>query len=300
MRTNNTLPLIASVIAALIWGLWWIPIRALETAGLPGPWPGIVMILATLPALGAVLIVTRTPLRLDMVSLCGALCIGMAITLYSTALTHTTIVRAVLLFYLAPGWSLAIECLTQGRRLKAINLAALLLALAGIFFAFRGDFGASGWRGGDVMALASGALWAIGAALVFSTRTAPIAALAFVSCAMAGLVGLFYAALTGTPAPVPTVLANSGHALIAGTLYVAPILLATLWGARRLGATTLTFILTGEIVAGVVSVAILENEPFGWPEILGTTLIICATLIEVIQPKGARYSAASTPRNPPD
>ena len=288
MRQSNTLPLIASVLAALIWGIWWIPIRALAEGGLPGPWPGIAMILAAMPALAMLIAVTRTRMSLSLKAFLGAAAIGVAITLYSTALTNTTVVRAVLLFYLAPGWSLAIECLTQGRRFRVINLVALMLAMVGILFVFRGDFSLTQWRSGDVMALASGALWAVGAALVFSTRHTPILTLAFVSCGFAALVGLAAVAFTAQAIPFEALWSNASDAALGGMLYVAPILLATLWGARRLGATTLTFILTGEIVAGVASVAILENEPFGLPEIFGTALIISATLIEVIQPQSQR------------
>lgn len=285
MPQSNTLPLIASILAALIWGIWWIPIRALAGEGLTGPWPGIAMIVAALPALGLLMMVTRTRFTLSLHAFLGAAAIGIAITLYSTALTNTTIVRAVLLFYLAPGWSLAIECLTQGRRFRPVNLLALVLALIGILFVFRGDFGIAEWRSGDAMALASGALWAVGAALVFTTRQSPVLTLAFVSCGFAAIVGIAAALVMGDPVPMAALRSLAPDAALGGVLYVAPILLATLWGARRLGATTLTFILTGEIVAGVASVAILENEPFGWPEVLGTTLIICATLIEIIQPK---------------
>ena len=34
-------PVIAVAVAALLWGLWWLPLRSLETAGLSGDWVSV-------------------------------------------------------------------------------------------------------------------------------------------------------------------------------------------------------------------------------------------------------------------
>ena len=39
-----------TLVASLLWGVWWIPIRWLESGGLPGVWASLAMGLAALPA----------------------------------------------------------------------------------------------------------------------------------------------------------------------------------------------------------------------------------------------------------
>ena len=285
MRSAPTLPLLAAILSAFLWGLWWIPIRGLHDMGMSGPWAGVAMVAGALPALILFQLLAKNRVRPNRYGIAGAILVGFAVTLYSTSLASTTIIRAVLLFYLAPAWTLAIDCIWFGRRFRALNALAIALALVGIACVFRGDFGDDAWRWGDVMALTSGACWAGGAALIFANPRSSIATLSLLSCSVAVLVGVV-AAVIAQPLPPPHVFTDTAvNAIAGGLIYVAPIMLATLWGARRLGATTVTFLLSGEILVGVASVAILENEPFGWPEVIGTALIITATLIEVFQPR---------------
>ena len=72
----------------------------------------------------------------------------------------------------------------------------------------------------------------------------------------------------------------------AGAVYVLPIMIMTLWSARRLAPTTLTFLLSAEIVSGVASSAVLLDEPFGAMQLLGTVLIVFAAMSEVMSGKG--------------
>jgi drug/metabolite transporter (DMT)-like permease len=65
------------------------------------------------------------------------------------------------------------------------------------------------------------------------------------------------------------------------------VLLVTLWAAQRLAPAAMSFLLTAEIVAGVVSGAVLLAEPFGWPEAAGAGLIILGALVEAGAPVGA-------------
>ena len=101
-------PVLLALVAAVMWGLWWAPIRLLEETGLPGAWPGIAMNLGALPLLAVVVVLWSGKGRLTARALTGAALVGVAVTLYASALTLTDVVRAVLLFYLAPAWSTAI------------------------------------------------------------------------------------------------------------------------------------------------------------------------------------------------
>jgi drug/metabolite transporter (DMT)-like permease len=212
--------------------------------------------------------------------------VGSAMMLYSVAVTETTVVRAILLFYLAPAWAITLECLFLGRRFHAINAVAFALAAIGILLIFRGDISFANWSFGDVLALASGLCWAIGSTLVFSGKDVGARTIGLFGCTGALTLGLLFLISSGTSIPNPDFPAQTAGLLtLSGTLYIAPVLIATLWSARRLNPTTLSFLLTGEIISGVASSAAFLSEPFGWPETIGSCVVIGAALVDILSPK---------------
>lgn len=286
MTHHPNLPLWLAFASALLWGLWWIPVRALETAGLNGAWAGTAMFAGAIPALVILFLTSKRPFTLEPRVILSGVMVGGAMMLYSVAVTETTVVRAILLFYLAPAWAITLECLFLGRKFRPINAAAFALAAIGIALIFRGDISVANWSFGDVLALLSGICWAIGSTLVFSGKDVGARTIALFGCTGALTIGLLMLALTGASVPAPSNPTNTAGLLtLSGTLYIAPVLIATLWSARRLNPTTLSFLLTGEIISGVASSAAFLNEPFGWPEAVGSCVIISAALVDIISPK---------------
>ena len=66
----------------------------------------------------------------------------------------------------------------------------------------------------------------------------------------------------------------------------------TLWAAQRISPALLTFLLSAEILTGVISGAVLLDEPFGMLQALGTVMIILAAVSEVF--KGLRAAPAKS------
>jgi drug/metabolite transporter (DMT)-like permease len=284
-----------TLISAVAWGLWWIPIRALEQAGVEGLWASLAMCVGMLPALGW--IARRDPAGSPR-AMGGAVLIGAAMMLYGAALAFTDIVRAVLLFYLAPAWSTAIECLFLGRRWTRWSALALGLSFFGVATIFRFEVSVDGWSVGDTAAALSGLAWSAGAALVFTAPEAgaPGRWRMLTLAAACGAVGCgALAAFAGGPAagaaPSLSALPAAILGMVFGALYLAPTLGVALWGALRLPPATMSFLLTAEIVAGVASSALLLDERFGLPEALGAVLVASAALLESLAPRGA-----ATPR----
>ncbi len=283
-------PVALATLAALLWGVWWIPIRYLESLGLHGAWPGLVMNLgAFLPALAWVLI-RGGVLRLDGQAVAGAAFIGLAVTTYSTALNHTDVVRAILLFYLAPVWSKILERTFLGMPWRWTSTVALVAALSGAYLVLGGRVRLDALNFGDVLALVSGVAWAGGAALTFSGRSANTISMVTVTALFSVLIAVPFALASG--------MAESGRDLGlavtagigGGMIYVLPTMILTLWSARRLAPATLTFLLTAEIVSGVVSSAVLLDEPFGVMQMTGTVLIVFAAMGEILSGKGQHAS----------
>jgi len=281
--------ILLTLVASLMWGLWWVPIRLFEGAGLSGVWASFALSAGALPVLGA--LAWRARGRLNGPQLAGAFLIGTAVMLYGSALTFTDVVRAVLLFYLAPAWSTAIECLFFGRRWGARSALALGLSFAGVATIFRFEIQLDGFNLGDMAALVSGMMWSAGAAIVFTQPDGKPAPLAFGACLGATLASALVLVIGGEAAgsaaawqPGETALLSAGL----GLLYVAPILFVTLWGAQRLAPATMSFLLTAEIVSGIGSSALFLDEPFGAPEAIGAVLVAAGALTETLAPPPRR------------
>ena len=244
------------------------------------------MVSGALPLLLVLFFTGQRNAKLDARAILSGVLIGSTMILYSAAITETTVLRAVLLFYLTPAWSILIECVFLGRKFTRWNALAFALAATGILLIFRGQIALDHWNIGDVMAFASGITWAAGCSLVFTGPDIGARSLSLFGAAGAAIVGIALSLLTGTPTPTEVNISYSAVlSLGTGTLYIGPGLIATLWSARRLTPTTLSFLLTGEIITGIASSALFLSEPFGWPEITGSVIIVCAALVEVVSPK---------------
>ncbi|RMF37967.1 MAG: DMT family transporter, partial [Alphaproteobacteria bacterium] len=276
---TRILPLLLGLFAAVLWGLWWLPVRGLEAAGLTGLAAVTAMCLGALPALAPAALRRGGDWPRGR-SGAGALFMGVAVILYGYGLTVNEVVRTILFFYLAPAWSIAIELLFFGRRWYWRSGLALVLSLSGLVVIQRGEIGLAAFGLGDLVALGAGLAWSIGSAMVFSAPSGTASRLTLIATASAFAGGVAVLSLTDG---LPEISGRAaGLALLWGTIFTAPVLLATIWGALRLGPATLSFLLTAEIVTGVISSALLLDEPFGLPEALGAALIVLGGIVEVL------------------
>lgn len=270
--------------SALMWGLWWVPVRLCEALGLTGVWPNLAINLGALLGLAALVLLGRPTHALSMPALLGSILIGIAVALYGAALSLTEVARAVLLFYLAPAWSTLIEVTFIGRRWHAYRLPPLVLSLLGMIMVMRGDIALDGGNIGDLAALGSGLAWSAGAALIFTTenQNVPRLSLAVIIASVATSVILLPLGWQGFPR---FDLTDTGLALLlalsVGMLCLAPIIGITLWGAGRLAPSTISFLLAAEILSGITSSAFFLDEPFGWWEVSGTTLIVASIIAHI-------------------
>ncbi len=287
----DTGPILLVLTSALFWGLWWVPVRLCEALGLTGVWPNLGINLGALLAFAAAAIAlwNRPKARIVGPALLGSILIGIAVALYGAALSLTDVARAVLLFYLAPAWSTLIEVTVLKERWHWKRLPPLLLSFTGMIVVFRGDVTFDHGNIGDLAALASGMAWSAGAALVFSAGNRDQGSavignlgLTVMISAVATSILLLPLGWQGWPS-----LGNDDAtlailiALVAGAIYLAPIIGITLWGAKRLLPVTISFLLAAEILSGITSSALFLDEPFGWWEVTGTIMIISGVVTHI-------------------
>lgn len=275
-------PVILAFLAAALWGLWWIPIRWFDALGLTGAAGGAAMNTGAFVSCLLWIVIRREPFFLGPGAVLGAACVGVAVGTYSVALNYGDVVRVILLFYLAPAWSKLIEWWFLNMPWRWTSTLALVAALSGAFLVLGGDIATTGVTLGDGLAVLSGIAWSVGATLIFVNpgRARPIP-LSAVSALTATVIALLFMTIEGDwPTGGQGALVAGGLGL--GLLYVVPILALTLWSAQVLSPATLTFLLTAEILAGVISSAILLDEPFGPLRVAGAALIVLGALSEIL------------------
>ena len=293
LKTHKRLPETVALLVALMWGLWWIPVRYLNQIGFNGIWGGWTINLgATLLLLFFVIIFRRFKF-VSPRSLAGAFCIGFGVTAYAGALSFTHVANAVLLFYLAPAWSTIIECFFLGRKWRWQSLLAIGSSLMGMVLIFGGNLIFVEVKIGDAMALISGIVWSIGIALIFSSETkGSITILSFYCMSFSVMLGLLFWIVGGSALgalPVAEDMLTKGpKALVIGAIYFTPLIFLSIWTTTLIAPALVCFLLSFEILSGIGSSAMLLDEPFGLIQIAGTVFIILGAVIEVLIPDRAK------------
>ncbi len=293
----DLLPSLSVVLASGVWGLFWIPMRALRGEGLDGAWAGLSIYLCSAALCLPVVFWRRRHLAGGGTRLLiTGLFTGAAFSLYAASLLLTEVVRALLLFYMTPIWSTLLGWLLLGERITVNRILAIVLGFAGLaaILGFEGGFP---WPRnlGDWMGLCSGLAWAYGSLRVYSDSRSGVLeqVVAFVAGGLAVSALLALLPLQGLAAP-PSAAALQAVApwlLLMAGVFVLPSMVVVFWGAGRLSPGRLGILFLCEILVGVVSAAALAGEPFGAPEIVGTLLITAAGVVEVARPQARRGPA---------
>ena len=97
---------VAVAASGALWGLWWIPLRRLESHGLAGNWANIALYAAAVLVLLPFLARRPRPSPRDLRRLLViGLLSGLGFALWNNALIYGAVVRVTLLFYISPVWA---------------------------------------------------------------------------------------------------------------------------------------------------------------------------------------------------
>lgn len=272
---------VASLFAgATVWGLIWYPYRLIEAAGISG---ALASVLTYAVALVIGLLVFAPKLRglrpdgwLIAIALAAAGCnLG-----YVLAMLNGQVMRVLLLFYLAPLWTLLLARLLLHERLTATGGGLVALSLAGAaIMLWRPDLGAP-WptAQGEWIGLGAGFLFALTNVLIRRAHHYPVELKSLATFLGVVVVGGTYVALFETPTlPTPT----SGTLWLIGG--VGLVLLAinpiVQYGLMRIAAGRAMVILLSELVVAAIGAWWLAGETMSAQEWLGGSLIVSASLL---------------------
>ena len=288
MKSRSPYPEIIVIVASAAWGLFWIPLRAIERNGLDPGWATLTQFLAPLAILMPFAVsrwLRRQPTGIQQYR--TGLLIGAAVALYLESLLLTDVARALILFYAMPAWGTIIEVGLMGRPLTRWRGISLLLSISGMLAILgAGDSISLSMNLGDLMALLSGILFAFGAMRVRQSPETSVfeqvfAFFLFGSVAALALSMLPLAAL-GQPPSLDQLITLLPWLILIAAGFLIPVMSGIYWGSSHVDPGCLGILLQIEAVVGIASAALLAGEPFGVRQAIGAILVVSAGLLEVI------------------
>ena len=286
-NTTNLSAVFACLVAATLWGLYWIPLRFLEKSGISGLWASVLIyfvsflfIFPRFYTLRADFYASKTLYTLL------ALFAGWTNLGFVLALLEGEVVRVMILFYLSPVWATLLAFFILKERLKKRNIFALFLAVAGVFLIswhpeieFMKSFNRA-----DLYAISSGFAFAITNILVRKigglTHAVKMCSSWFGVILIAGC-GIL---LTQDSFPIITL----NNFLLIGVLGF-PLMMIMTWTAQY-AVSNLPIYLSSvlflfEIIVGAVSAVMLANELITVIQFIGVGMILSAGLINTVNSK---------------
>jgi drug/metabolite transporter (DMT)-like permease len=288
MTARRGLPELVVALASAAWGLFWIPLRAFQSQGLDPAWATVAQFLAPLVALAPLAVsrlVRRLPTGIEQYR--TGLLVGAAVALYLQSLLLTEVARALILFYAMPAWGTILEVGLMHRPFTRWRGMALVFSLSGMLAILSSGGVSSGSINlGDLMALLSGLIFALGAMRV---RQAPetsvfeqVFAFFLYGFVAAATLTLLPPASLGQPPNLEQFARLAPWLVLVAVGFLIPVMSGIYWGSRSVDPGRLGILLQIEAVVGIASAALLSGEPFGPRQAIGAALVVGAGVVEVL------------------
>jgi drug/metabolite transporter (DMT)-like permease len=275
---TKMIPVAALLTGATVWGLIWYPYRVLAAAGIGGAVATTVTYAGAL-VLGVVLL--RPRLHVSWMLLAIALAAGWANVGFTMAVVYGDVMRVVLLFYLAPVWTIVFARWLLGERLAGAGYALMGLALAGAaVMLWHPQLGwpvprtFAEWTG-----LSAGAMFALSNVLIRKTPQLAIE-LKVLAVFFGGIVAgaLCILALPSVDGPWTPALDNVLLLTVLAVVLLT-VNVAVQYGLTHISANRAIVIYLFELVVTAVSAWLLAGEVLTLREWVGGGMIVAAGLL---------------------
>ena len=275
---KHSVALVSLLAGATIWGLIWYPYRVLEgmgvSAALGATLTYFVAWLIGLPLLRGPLAGVRPNRMLLLIALVAGGCnLG-----YVLATVHGEVMRVLLLFYLAPLWTVLLARLLLNEKVSLAGTAVIALSLAGaVVMLWQPRLGLPlPGSGAEWLGLVAGFLFAFANVLIRKARDLTIEAKSMAVFAGVVAVGLCVLPLEPAPLALPTatgwlLVGVSGLVLLATNLFVQ-------YGLTHTTANRAIVIFLFELVVAAFASWLLAGEAMTAKEWIGGAMIVAASL----------------------
>lgn len=282
-RAGNAFPIAALLGGATIWGLLWYPYRLLEQADIGG---SIATAVTYLIALLLGLAAFRNSLQGTLIFggkvhlLLGiGLFAGWTNLAYVLGVIHGEVVRVLLLFYLAPLWTIAFARLLLDEKLSLHGYLVIALSLSGaIVMLWQPQTGfLLPLSYGDWMGLSAGVMFALSNVLSRKNQFHSVQLKSLAVWAGVTLVALAHT-FFGEAAMPSRISTESGLLLLGLGLVVFGLSVMVQYGLNHVPANRAIVIMLFELVVAAVAAYFLTDEALTMREWVGGGMIISASL----------------------
>lgn len=286
------LPVASLLVSTSMWGLLWLPSRALQAHGLSGLWTTFI-IFGTPMCLGLPWLIARRAevLAHPAVLTLAALANGWCNTAFILSVLEGNVVRVLLLFYLSPLWAVLLARVILGERLTGHAKATLALAMTGAVLMLWNPSLEIPWPrdAADWLAISSGFGFALSNVLV--RRLGDISVPVKTAASWCGVTAVAAVMLLVQGKAFPSVSPGViGGAVALGLLGISIMTVTVLYGVTHMPIHRSAVILLFELVAGTVSSQLLTDEVVTAREWAGGVLIVSASwfaaLAHLRRPRG--------------
>ena len=280
---QNVLPIAGVLIGALVWGLIWYPFRMLQDAGVSGPLATLVTYLLAL--LCGTFMLPRIWHELSQAGwwvVALVLCAGWSNFGYVLAVLNGEVMRVLLLFYLAPLWTILFSYWLLGERLNRYGYMVIALSFGGaVTMLWRPHLGLplpqniSEWIG-----LSAGMSFAL--SNVVARRSVHLSVTAKSSSVLFGtalLTAPFLLMQGGIAHQLLLIEAQSWLILALLGIVLCATSFAVQHGLAHLAANRVIILFLFELVFAAIASYFLAGEEMELRDWLGATLIVSASLL---------------------
>ncbi|MBX2836534.1 MAG: DMT family transporter [Gammaproteobacteria bacterium] len=277
-------------LGASVWGLFWYPLRLLDSMGFKGT-----VAIALVSLLGALVAIVVALLRNqgeDLMSfdawLIGST-MGLSCVLYFLGIMVSDVIRVVFLFYLLPIWTTIAARILYQEVITPIQLVFILLALIGLWLLLGGGTELPLPKGlGDWCGLAAGITWALCLSMLRGRSDPPPVSTTAVTLLCTGLFALIIVVSIDHPVisgQLPSM--NAWYiavplGLLFGGLILFPSMLGQIWGARLVPAPTAALLTMTEIILATVSAYLIIGTELNSLSMLGGLIIVSVVCVDLV------------------
>lgn len=289
---NSRLAVIILFLSSTGWGLTWLPLKTMNEMGLDSRHLILIAFISgsivLFPWLYKQFKYWKQALGfMFLIALAG----GFANVAFQSAIFYGDVIRVMILFYLLPVWSVLGGWLILKEKIDGIRLIAVIICLSGAFVIL--DVWNTSWHGIswiDLLAIGSG--MGLAATNILFRFTQHIPVMSKVGSTFIGCTAIMGITLLATSAAAP--LPGNGAITMAigyGAIWLTLVTVGTQWAVTQMEAGRSAIIIVMELVAAVVSVALITAAELKIHEMIGGLMVISAAILE-----GTRSGDDSVPK----
>ena len=283
LKLPDSAPAWALLFGAATWGIVWYPYRLLARAGVDGIWSTLFTYSIAL-GIGILAFprIAWSLRRMPFLAIVMGLAIGWSNLGYVLGVLEGEVMRVLLLFYLAPLWTVPLARLILHERLDGRGFAVMAVAFAGAMIMLWHPQVGLPWPASraEWLGLAAGFFFALGNVLVRRLHDMGDAAKSLVIWAGVAAVALAYVPFSGSSGAQALEAARAAPLIVLGIgVALFGMSLALQYGLSRLPANRAIVILLFELVVAAVAAYLLAGEVMRPQDWIGGALIVAATCV---------------------